>query len=142
MWTVLLLVAAFACREPHPAARGNTSFAVHVVCMLVCWLVMSEGLVTYRAGELGSASVEMLRNRHRALMSLALFLLLCGFVAILTHKSVKGHSFVPESLHGALGVVIVVVAVAQGAVGFAKYSRFARNQGKSYTWHGNAGQVL
>ena len=86
--------------------------------------------------------MEMLRNRHRALMALAIVLLLRGFVAILMHKSEKGHSVVPESLHGGLGLIVVLISAAQGAVGAAKHSRFQRNQGKSYTWHGNAGQIV
>jgi cytochrome b561 len=75
-------------------------------------------------------------------MALAVVLLFSGFVAILMHKSEKGHSFVPESLHGALGLVVVAVTAAQGAVGVAKHSRFQRNQGKSYRWHGNTGQAV
>jgi hypothetical protein len=62
-WTALLLLAAFACRESSPSARGNTSFAVHVVSMLLCWLFMSEGLVAY---------VDQLTSHARQVLPIAL----------------------------------------------------------------------
>eukprot|EP00035_Acanthoeca_spectabilis_P039183 m.59788 g.59788 ORF g.59788 m.59788 type:complete len:306 (-) comp9478_c0_seq1:1578-2495(-) len=139
-WTVLLLVATLGCR--YDGVKINSIFTAHVVMMLMCWLLMSEGLIAYRAGELGTATVESLRSTHRVLMTFAGVFMLCGIVAILAHKRDMGKSVVPSSLHAICGTVTFLLTIGQAWSGVKKHTRFLLNQGKSYRWHGNTGQAL
>lgn len=141
-WTMLLLVATLGCRVDGGDESLRDIFTVHIVMMIFCWLLMSEGLIAYRAGELGTATVESLRLVHRGLMTFAGVLMLCGVVAIIAHKSDHGKSVVPSSVHGVCGTIAVLATAGQASMGAMKHSRFLRNQGKSFAWHGNMGQAL
>lgn len=117
-------------------------FTLHVVAMLLAWAIWSDGLVAYRAGMIGSNSIEQLRLRHRRIMLLGALCLVGGVVAIITHKIEEGHSLVPHTYHGTLGVVVTLGMVPQVRVGMIKFGRLVLNQGKSYRNHGNFGQLL
>ena len=117
-------------------------FTLHVVTMLLAWALFSEGVVAYRAGTIGSASVGELRLRHRRMIGLGALCMACGVVTIISHKMDEGHSLMPHTYHGTLGCVVVLMAVPQVRIGMIKLGKLMLNQGKSHRMHGNLGQLL
>ena len=102
----------------------------------------SQPTQAYRAGMIGSNSIEQLRLRHRRIMLLGALCVIGGVVAIITHKIEEGHSLVPHTYHSTLGVLVTLGMVPQVRVGMIKFSKLVLNQGKSYRNHGNFGQLL
>lgn len=137
----IVMLSYFAFRTDKSEPLYNV-FTLHIVSMLLAWVLFSDGIVAYRAGAIGSNSVEALRRRHQRLMILAVICIFCGLVSIIAHKSDEGHLLTPKSYHGILGTIIVILCIPQVRVGALKLRLLLRNQGKSYRWHGNFGQLL
>eukprot|EP00040_Diaphanoeca_grandis_P027853 m.159576 g.159576 ORF g.159576 m.159576 type:complete len:322 (-) comp31137_c0_seq2:277-1242(-) len=138
----MIALIAFLVMREEDAEEINNVFTLHVLSMILAWLIFSEGLVAYRAGQLGSNSIQGLRDRHKRFMIFGYVCLVCGLGFILIHKNEEHHSLMPHTPHAWVGIIAIVLGLPQVRIGWIKLTQLVRGQGKKYRYHGNFGQII
>jgi len=112
-----LIMVGFATYVILNADPGSSPFSWHPTCMVLAWVLLTEGVLLFRKPKPG-----LRVNIHWALQASGMTLAICGFLAIYNNKESNGkpHFTTYHSICGAISLVLLIVQSAGG--NFAKFS--------------------
>jgi hypothetical protein len=128
--------------------RKLTIFFFHIACMSFgSFLLLANGIVAFRDTFLVDSLSPIMQHSkklkvrviHRTINIAGSVFIFLGYLFILSDKFEEGESLLPQSIHGCLGYLVIILIIVQSVSGLDKLEVFRQYNTKVKRWHTELG---